>query len=75
MSKAFDRVNCSKLMEILKNILTSSELQMMYLLINNVILNEKIGDKGGTDILKVIGIYQSRRAETLKITIRSYGQN
>ena len=58
MSKAFDRVNCSKLMEILKNILTSSELQMMYLLINNVILNEKIGDKGGTDILIAIGIYQ-----------------
>ena len=62
-------------MEILKNILTSSELQMMYLLINNVILNVKIGDKGGTDILIAIGIYQSRRTETLKITIRSYGQN
>ena len=31
MSKAFDTVNRSKLMEILKNILTPSKLHMMYL--------------------------------------------
>ena len=43
MSKAFDTVNRSKLMEILKNILTPSELHMMYLLIKDVILNVNIG--------------------------------
>ena len=32
MPKAFDTVNHSKLMEILKNTLTTSELHMMYLL-------------------------------------------
>ena len=58
MSKAFDTLNHSKLMEILKNILTPSELHMMYLLINDVILNEKIGDKVGADILIAIGICQ-----------------
>ena len=44
MSKAFDTVDRSKLMEILKNILTPSELHMMYLLIKDVILNVNIGD-------------------------------
>ena len=44
MSKAFDSVNRSKLMEILKNILTPSELHMMYLIIKNAILNVNIGD-------------------------------
>ena len=58
MSKAFDTVNHSKLMEILKNILTPSELHMMYLLINDVILNMKIGDKVGADIVTAIGICQ-----------------
>ena len=58
MSKAFDTVNRSKLMETLKNILTPSELRMMYLLINDVILNVKIGDKVGADILTAIGICQ-----------------
>ena len=57
-SKAFDTVNRSKQMEILKNILTPSELHMMYLLITDVILNVKIGDKVGADILTAIGIYQ-----------------
>ena len=45
-------------MEILQNILTPSELPMMCLLINDVILNVKIGDKVGTDILIGIGICQ-----------------
>ena len=58
MSKAFDTVNRSKLMEILKNILTPSELHMIYLVINDVILNVKIGDKVGADILTAIGICQ-----------------
>ena len=44
MSKAFDSVNRSKLMEILKNILTPSELHMMYIIIRNAILNVNIGD-------------------------------
>ena len=58
MSKAFNAVNRSKLIEIFKNILTPRELHMMYLLINNVILNVKIGDKVGADILTSIGICQ-----------------
>ena len=51
MSKAFDTVNRSKLMQILQNILTPGELHMMYLLITDVILNVKIGSKIGKDIL------------------------
>ena len=57
-SKAFDTINHSKLMEILNNILTPSELHMMYLLINDAILNMKIGDKVGADIVTAIGICQ-----------------
>ena len=58
MSKAFDTVNRSKLTEILKNILTPSQLHMVYLLINDVILNVKIGDKVGANIITAIGICQ-----------------
>ena len=58
MFKVFDTVNRSKLMEILKNNLTPSELLIMYLLINDVILNVKIGDKVGADILTAIGTCQ-----------------
>ena len=58
MFKVFDTVNCSKLMEILNNSLTPSELLIMYLLINDVILNVKIGDKVGADILTAIGTCQ-----------------
>ena len=58
MSKAFDTVNRSKLMKILKDILTSSELHMMHLLVNDVILNVRIGSKRGEDILTAIGICQ-----------------
>ena len=39
MSKAFDTVNRSKLMNILKDILTPNELHIMHLLVNDVILN------------------------------------
>ena len=58
MSKDFNAVNRSKLMEIFKDILTPRELHMMYLLINDVILNVKIGDKVGADILTAIGTCQ-----------------
>ena len=58
MSKAFDTVNRSKLTEILKNFLTPSQLHMVYLLINDVILNVKIGDKVGANIITAIGICQ-----------------
>ena len=58
MSKAFDTVNRNKLMEILANILTKCELHMMYILINDVILNVKIKSKIGKDILTGIGILQ-----------------
>ena len=58
MSKAFDTVNRSKLMQILENILSKGELHMMYLLINDVILNVRIGNETGRDILTSIGICQ-----------------
>ena len=58
MSKAFDTVNRPKLMKMLENILTKCELHMMHLLINDVILTVKIGDKTGTNILTQIGICQ-----------------
>ena len=58
MSKAFDTVNRPKLMNQLKEILTESELHMMHILINDVILNVRIGNKVGKDILTKIGICQ-----------------
>ena len=56
VSKAFDTVNRTKLMNQLKGILTGSELHMMHILINDVILNVRIGNKIGRDILTKIGI-------------------
>ena len=44
------------MIEIFKNTLTPRELHMMYLHINDVILNVKKGDKVGTDILTAIGL-------------------
>ena len=58
MSKAFDKVNRPKLMNILKDLLTESELFMMHILINDVILNVRVGSKIGRDILTAIGICQ-----------------
>ena len=58
MSKAFDTVNRPKLMNILEGILTKCELHMMSLLINDVVLNIRIGKETGTDILTEIGICQ-----------------
>ena len=58
MSKAFDTVYRSKLMEILKNILTPSEYHMMFLLVNDVILKVKLGCNTGADIKTAIRICQ-----------------
>ena len=58
MSKAFDTVNRTKLMKILETILTPCELFMMHILINDVVLNVRIGDKFGPDIHTSIGICQ-----------------
>ena len=58
MSKAFDTVNRPKLITILRTILTPTELYMMHLLIDDVILNVKVGDTFGEDILTMIGICQ-----------------
>ena len=45
-------------MQILHNILTPGELHMMYLLVNDIIINVNIVDKTGEDILTAIGICQ-----------------
>ena len=58
MSKAFDTVNRPKLINILRTILTPTELYMMHLLIDDVILNAKAGDTFGEDILIMIGLCQ-----------------
>ena len=57
MSKAFDTVKRPKLMEILSK-LTESELHMMHILINDVIINVKISNHTGSNIHTKIGIYQ-----------------
>ena len=58
MSKAFDTVKRPKLMEILSKILTESELHMMHILINDVIINVKISNHTGSNIHTKIGICQ-----------------
>ena len=50
MSKAFDTVDQKKLMNILGFILTKCELHMVHVLINDVVLNVKIGNMTGWDI-------------------------
>ena len=55
-SKALDTVNRNKLINILSYILTKCELHMKHALINDVILNVKIGNKTGPDIHTNIGI-------------------
>ena len=45
-------------MDILKTILTPSELHIMHLLINDVIFNVKIGETIGENILTAAGICQ-----------------
>ena len=49
MSKAFDTGDWKKLMNILGSILTKCELYMMHVLINDVILNLKTGNRTGPD--------------------------
>ena len=58
MSKTFDTVDQQKLMNILGSILTKCELHIMHVLISDVILNVKIGNKTVTDIFKNIRICQ-----------------
>ena len=58
MSKTFENVDRKKLMNILGSILTKYELHMMHVLINDVILNVKIGSNTGPDIHTNIGICQ-----------------
>ena len=58
MPKAFDTVYRKELMNILGSILTKCELLMIHVLINDVILNVKIGNKTGPDIHINIGICQ-----------------
>ena len=58
MSKAFDSVNRQKLMEMLEEMLSSSEMRMMYLLIKDVNLTVKIGKEFGEWIKTNIGVAQ-----------------
>ena len=58
MSKTFDTADQQKLMSILGSILTKCELHIMHVLISEVILNVKIGNKTGPDIFKNIRICQ-----------------
>ena len=58
MSKAFDTVSREKLLTMLSDFLTNSELHIMKMLIMDVILNVKVGDTIGIDILTGVGIAQ-----------------
>ena len=58
MSKAFDTVSRNELMNILKGILTDSELHLMHILINDITLNVRIGKAVGEDIHTNVGICQ-----------------
>ena len=58
MSKAFDTINRKKLMEELQEILTESEMHIMDILINDVIINIKFRNTTVSDILTAIGICQ-----------------
>ena len=69
MSKAFDTVSRSKLMSILESILSDCELHMMHILINDVILNVRLGDKTGSSINTSGGICQGDCLSALLFTI------
>ena len=56
MSKAFDTVSREELLTMLSDFLTNSELHIMKMLIMDVILNVKVGDTIGIDILTGVGI-------------------
>ena len=58
MSKAFDTVSRSRLMEQLGEILEENEMRMMYLLINGVKLKVRIGNQLGEWIKTNIGVCQ-----------------
>ena len=58
MSKAFDSIDRKKLMRYLREFLTESELYMMNLLINDVVLNVFVGGESGKNIFTNIGSCQ-----------------
>ena len=71
MSKTFDTVDQQKLMNILGSILTKCELHIMHVLINDVTLNVKIGNKTGPGIFKNIRICQGDCLSTLSPVCRA----
>ena len=58
MSKAFDTVNRNKLMKYLEEILTPSEMRLMFLLIAGVKLRVRVGKEFGEYIETNIGVAQ-----------------
>ena len=58
MPKAFDTVNRGKLLSMLADFLTNSELHIMKVLIMDITLNVKVGNTVGNDIKTEIGIAQ-----------------
>ena len=58
MSKAFDTVDRPKLLKHLEKILNAGEMRLMEILINDVILNVRIGKNTGKEINTEIGIAQ-----------------
>ena len=58
MSKAFDSINRKKLMSYLREILTESEVYMMNILINDIVLNVFVGQESGDKIFTNVGSCQ-----------------
>ena len=58
MSKAFDTVNRSKLLNILKEILNNNEMRLMDILISDVKLQVRVGAELGKEITTNIGVAQ-----------------
>ena len=58
MSKAFDTVNRGKLMKHLEDILSESEMRLVYLLISGVKIKVRVGKKCGEEIATNVGVVQ-----------------
>ena len=58
MSKAFDSIDRNKLLEHLSTFLEESEIYLLHILINDVVLNVKVGDVLGEDIKTNVGTCQ-----------------
>ena len=69
LSNAFNIFNHSKRMKILKTVLTPSKLHMMHLLMNDVILSIRLGDKIRKDTRTAIGLCQGDRLPTLLLIL------